>query len=108
VSVLLYRLFNHAIEGNFEATIFNPVASNQSKMVDVHTSEVDAKLVPVIMRPRNFPANIFKTRKIYKKTIFVKKKAKNKTVKGGFKIEFFLCKVKLVCYAMQALRGRVV
>jgi hypothetical protein len=45
------QLGGHSIEGDLDAVLFNPVPSNHSKMADVHTSEVDAKLAPVNMGP---------------------------------------------------------
>jgi hypothetical protein len=37
----------HTIEGNLEAIIFNAVVCNHSKMADVQTTKVDAKLAPI-------------------------------------------------------------
>jgi len=37
----------HAIKGNLEATHYNPRSFNHSKMADVQTSEVGAKLTSV-------------------------------------------------------------
>jgi hypothetical protein len=47
----------HAIEGDLDAVLFNPVPStipNHSKMAEVQTSEMDAKLAPVNMGQLSF------------------------------------------------------
>jgi hypothetical protein len=40
-----------AIEGDLKAMIYNPVASNHSKMADFQTFEVDTKLAPINVGP---------------------------------------------------------
>jgi hypothetical protein len=40
------QLGGHAIEGGLDACFFKSCSFNHSKMADVQTSEVDAKLAP--------------------------------------------------------------
>jgi hypothetical protein len=51
---ILNSVGGHAIGGDLDAIIFNAVAANMPKIVDVRTSELDAKLAEVNVGPWYF------------------------------------------------------